>query len=91
VLDGDGLNGTRNAYLAHVTTIPSLIIDDLTTRKLRQTAAEDLLEIVANASQRSALLRNWPAQSLGLLFLGPWLLRGLGSLCLLGSVSLRAA
>jgi DNA replication protein DnaC len=40
------LAGTRKAYVAQVTTIPLLIIDDLGMRRLPQTAAEDLLEIV---------------------------------------------
>jgi DNA replication protein DnaC len=46
------LEGTRKAYLAHVTTIPLLIIDDLAMRKLPQTAAEDLLEIIMRRYER---------------------------------------
>ncbi len=40
------LGGTRKDYIAHVTTVPLLIIDDLGMKRLPHTAAEDLLEIV---------------------------------------------
>jgi DNA replication protein DnaC len=40
------LGGTRKDYMAHVTTVPLLIIDDLGMKRLPHTAAEDLLEIV---------------------------------------------
>jgi DNA replication protein DnaC len=50
------LEGTRKAYLAHVTTIPLLIIDDLGMRKLPQTAAEDLLEIIMRRYERASTL-----------------------------------
>lgn len=38
------LEGTRKAYLADLTSVPLLIVDDLGMRKLPHTAAEDLLE-----------------------------------------------
>jgi DNA replication protein DnaC len=50
------LEGSRKAYLVHVTTIPLLIIDDLGMRKLPQTAAEDLLEIVMRRYERASTL-----------------------------------
>ena len=50
------LAGTRKDYLAHVTTIPLLILDDLAMRKLPQTAAEDLLEIVMRRYERASTL-----------------------------------
>jgi DNA replication protein DnaC len=50
------LDGTRKAYLTHVTTIPLLIIDDLAMRKLPQTAAEDLLEIIMRRYERASTL-----------------------------------
>jgi DNA replication protein DnaC len=61
------LEGTRKAYLAHVTTIPLLIIDDLGMRKLPQTAAEDLLEIIMRRYERSSTLitSNRPVEDWG--------------------------
>src|SRR2546427_365939 len=50
------LAGTRKDYLAHVTTVPLLIIDDLGMRKLPHTAAEDLLEIVMRRYERASTL-----------------------------------
>src|SRR5437899_8270180 len=52
------LAGTRKDYLAHVTTVPLLIIDDLGMRKLPHTAAEDLLEIVMRRYERASTLRS---------------------------------
>ena len=37
---------TRKDYLAELTRVPLLIIDDLGMRKLPHTAAEDLLELI---------------------------------------------
>jgi hypothetical protein len=42
------------AYMAYVTMIPLLIIDDLGMRKLPPTAAEDLLEIVMRRYERGS-------------------------------------
>ena len=50
------LAGTRKAYVAAVTSVPLLIIDDLGMRKLPHTAAEDLLEIVMRRYERAATL-----------------------------------
>ena len=47
------LEGSRKAHPTHVTTIPLLIIDDLGMRKLPQTAAEDLLEIIMRRYERA--------------------------------------
>jgi IstB-like ATP binding protein len=61
------LAGTREAYLAHVTTVPLLIIDDLGMRKLPHTAAEDLLEIVMRRYERTSTLltSNRPVEDWG--------------------------
>jgi DNA replication protein DnaC len=61
------LDGTRKAYLAHVTTIPLLILDDLAMRKLPQTAAEDLLEIIMRRYERASTLitSNRPVEDWG--------------------------
>src|SRR5437870_4322262 len=48
------LAGTRKDYVAAVTTVPLLIIDDLGMRKLPHTAAEDLLEIVMRRYERAS-------------------------------------
>jgi len=40
------LAGTRKQFLAQVTTVPLLVLDDLGMKRLPHTAAEDLLEIV---------------------------------------------
>jgi DNA replication protein DnaC len=50
------LAGTRKDYLAHLTTVPLLIIDDLGMRKLPHTAAEDFLEIVMRRYERASTL-----------------------------------
>ncbi len=50
------LDGTRKSYLAELTTVPLLIIDDLGMRKLPHTAAEDLLEIVMRRYERASTL-----------------------------------
>ena len=50
------LAGTRKDYVAFVTTVPLLIIDDLGMRRLPHTAAEDLLEIVMRRYERASTL-----------------------------------
>ena len=61
------LAGTRKAYVADVTTVPLLIIDDLGMRKLPHTAAEDLLEIVMRRYERASTLltSNRPVEDWG--------------------------
>ncbi len=61
------LAGTRKDYLATVTTVPLLIIDDLGMRKLPHTAAEDLLEIVMRRYERTSTLltSNRPVEDWG--------------------------
>jgi DNA replication protein DnaC len=50
------LDGTRKEYVANVTTVPLLIIDDLGMRKLPIAAAEDLLEIIMRRHGRVSTL-----------------------------------
>jgi DNA replication protein DnaC len=50
------LDGTRKAFLADLTTVPLLIIDDLRMRKLPHTAAEDLLEVIMRRYERASTL-----------------------------------
>ena len=50
------LDGTRKTYLADLTTVPLLIIDDLGMRKLPHTAAEDLLEVIMRRYERASTL-----------------------------------
>ena len=50
------LDSTRTDYLADLTTVPLLIIDDLGMRKLPLTAAEDLLEIIMRRHERASTL-----------------------------------
>ena len=61
------LAGTRKDYLAHVTTVPLLLIDDLGMRRLPHTAAEDLLEIVMRRYERASTLitSNRPVEDWG--------------------------
>ncbi|MGH7375121.1 MAG: IS21-like element helper ATPase IstB [Candidatus Rokuibacteriota bacterium] len=61
------LAGTRKAHVAQLTTLPLLIIDDLGMRKLPQTAAEDLLEIVMRRYERASTLitSNRPVEDWG--------------------------
>ena len=47
---------TRKAYLAELTAVPLLIIDDLGMRKLPHTAADDLLEIIMRRYERASTL-----------------------------------
>jgi DNA replication protein DnaC len=50
------LSGTRKEYLAELSIVPLLIIDDLGMRKLPHTAAEDLLELVMRRYERASTL-----------------------------------
>jgi DNA replication protein DnaC len=61
------LAGTRKAYLALLTTVPLLIIDDLGMRKLPHTVAEDLLEIIMRRYERASTLitSNRPVEDWG--------------------------
>ena len=61
------LAGTRKHFLAQITTIPLLVIDDLGMKRLPHTAAEDLLEIVMRRYERAATLitSNRPVEDWG--------------------------
>ena len=61
------LDGTRKQYMELITTVPLLIIDDFGMRKLPQTAAEDLLEIVMRRYERASTLltSNRPVEDWG--------------------------
>jgi DNA replication protein DnaC len=61
------LDGTRKQYMQMLTEIPLLIIDDFGMRKLPQTAAEDLLEIVMRRYERASTLltSNRPVEDWG--------------------------
>jgi DNA replication protein DnaC len=61
------LAGTRKDYVAAVTTVPLLIVDDLGMRRLPHTAAEDLLEIVMRRYERASTLltSNRPVEDWG--------------------------
>jgi DNA replication protein DnaC len=61
------LAGTRKPYLAELTTVPLLIIDDLGMRNVAHTAAEDLLEIIMRRYERAATLltSNRPVEDWG--------------------------
>ena len=50
------LADTRKDYLADLTRVPLLIIDDLGMRKLPHTAAEDLLELIMRRYERASTL-----------------------------------
>jgi DNA replication protein DnaC len=50
------LDGIQKDYLADLTTVPLLIIDDLGMRKLPHTAAEDLLEVIMRRYERASTL-----------------------------------
>jgi DNA replication protein DnaC len=50
------LDGTRKQYLETISTVALLVIDDFGMRKLPQTAAEDLLEIVMRRYERASTL-----------------------------------
>ena len=61
------IDGTRKQYMESITTVPLLIIDDFGMRKLPQTAAEDLLEIVMRRYERASTLltSNRPVEDWG--------------------------
>jgi DNA replication protein DnaC len=61
------LAGTRKPYLAQLTAVPLLLIDDLAMRKLPHTAAEDLLEIVMRRYEKASTLitSNRPVEDWG--------------------------
>ena len=61
------LAGTRKHYLAQLTTVPLLLIDDLGMRRLAHTAAEDLLEIIMRRYEKASTLitSNRPVEDWG--------------------------
>jgi len=61
------IGGTRKQYMESITTVPLLIIDDFGMRKLPQTAAEDLLEIIMRRYERASTLltSNRPVEDWG--------------------------
>jgi DNA replication protein DnaC len=61
------LDGTRKDFLADLTTVPLLIIDDLGMRKLPHTAAEDLWEVIMRRYERAStpLTSNRPVDDWG--------------------------
>jgi len=61
------LAGTRKSYLAQVSAVPLLVIDDLGMKRLPHTAAEDLLEIVMRRYERGSTLitSNRPVEDWG--------------------------
>jgi DNA replication protein DnaC len=60
-------DGTRKQFMAQLTVVPLLIIDDFGMRKLPPTAAEDLLEIVMRRYERASTLltSNRPVEDWG--------------------------
>jgi DNA replication protein DnaC len=60
-------DGTRKQFMANLTAVPLLIIDDFGMRKLPATAAEDLLEIVMRRYERASTLltSNRPVEDWG--------------------------
>src|SRR2546422_3634545 len=61
------LAGARKQFLAQVTTVPLLVLDDLGMKRLPHTAAEDLLEIVIRRYERASTLitSNRPVEDWG--------------------------
>jgi DNA replication protein DnaC len=61
------LAGTRKQFLAQVSTVPLLLIDDLGMRRLPHTGAEDLLEIAIRRYERASTLitSNRPVEDWG--------------------------
>jgi DNA replication protein DnaC len=61
------VEGIRKQYMAELTAVPLLIIDDFGMRKLPLTAAEDLLEIVMRRYERASTLltSNRPVEDWG--------------------------
>jgi DNA replication protein DnaC len=66
-LAGAVADGTRKSYMAAITAVPLLIIDDFGMRKLPHTAAEDLLEIIMRRYERASTLltSNRPVEDWG--------------------------
>jgi len=61
------VEGKRKQFMANLTIVPLLIIDDFGMRKLPLTAAEDLLEIVMRRYERASTLltSNRPVEDWG--------------------------
>ena len=61
------LDGTRKQYMESVAAVPLLIIDDFGMRRLPNTAAEDLLEIIMRRYERASTLltSNRPVEDWG--------------------------
>ena len=61
------VEGTRKQFMADLTMVPLLILDDFGMRKLPMTAAEDLLEIVMRRYERASTLltSNRPVEDWG--------------------------
>jgi DNA replication protein DnaC len=61
------LDGSRKQYMESISSVALLIIDDFGMRKLPQTAAEDLLEIVMRRYERASTLltSNRPVEDWG--------------------------
>jgi len=61
------LDGTRKERFTELATVPLLVIDDLGMRKLPNTAAEDLLELVMRRYERASTLitSNRPVEDWG--------------------------
>ena len=61
------LDGSRKQYMESVSSVALLIIDDFGMRKLPQTAAEDLLEIIMRRYERASTLltSNRPVEDWG--------------------------
>jgi len=61
------LEGTRKQLVEFLATVPLLILDDLGMRKLPQTAAEELLEIIMRRYERASTLvtSNRPVEDWG--------------------------
>lgn len=61
------LDGTRKQYMESISTVPLLIIDDFGMRRLPQTAAEDLLELIMRRYERASTLltSNRPVEDWG--------------------------
>ena len=61
------LDGNRKKHLAELGSVDLLIIDDLGMRKLPQTAAEDLLELIMRRYERASTLitSNRPVEDWG--------------------------
>ena len=61
------IDGTRKQYMESIAAVPLLIIDDFGMRRLPQTAAEDLLEIVMRRYERASTLltSNRPVEDWG--------------------------